>query len=250
VPGVGPEGRGQQYSESGKLKYDGEWQNGYHHGQGKSYNAAGELEHEGLHSKHGRYVGDWVPGIGPHGSGKLYTRLCVSQLCHDQWCIPIYLYFLSYDGDWKHGYREGLGREYENYLQYSCEGAATTTSNMVYEGLWKRDRPDGQGKRYFTTYDYDHRGIGTKVHYVIYDGEWQDGRRCGHGIEYETAGMVAYEGEWKDDERNGYGKEYSYHTLKYEGCWVDGFPNGYGIQYTKSGVKYGSYHKGERLRVY
>jgi len=49
-------GKGKEYSDSGQLKFEGEFLNGKRNGKGKEYNYKGELEFEGEYLDGQRFI--------------------------------------------------------------------------------------------------------------------------------------------------------------------------------------------------
>lgn len=126
--------------------------------------------------------------------------------------------FYSYDGTWKDGKMQGMGR-------YLFEDGCT------YEGSFNNNRPDGEG-------------VANYPHGQVYDGEWQNGQYYGKGT-YTTKDGVRYEGDFVFGRRHGKGKISYPSGLTYEGDFFDGKPHGRGIMKSKlTGWAYdGSFEK-------
>jgi antitoxin component YwqK of YwqJK toxin-antitoxin module len=102
-------------------------------------------------------MGDWKPGIGPDGHGKLYEFDTE--------------YDIYYDGEWKDGNRHGYGKQYHCYFRGILE----------YEGEWQGGKYHGYGKQY-----NEQSGA------LIYEGIWARGIRHGYGISYDAGGVPSY----------------------------------------------------------
>ena len=75
------------YDKNGKLRYDGEWQDGKWHGEGKEYHRNGNL----------LYKGEWQYGW-YHGQGKSYHKNNKIQ----------------YEGEWQHNTLYRKVKDYDN----------------------------------------------------------------------------------------------------------------------------------------
>lgn len=80
-----------------------------------------------------------------------------------------------YDGEFVHGKREGMGREYDEY------------GKVCYHGEWKNDVREGNGTEYICGQ-------------IVYDGEWKNDKANGFGRSFDAEGEILYEGLWENDE--------------------------------------------------
>ncbi|HZG87167.1 stalk domain-containing protein [Paenibacillus sp.] len=176
-----PDGTGV-WKKDGFIVYEGEFRGGAPHGAGKLYRG-GELLYEGAF-KQGRaegvgtiyaspdryYIGSLVRSV-PEGQGTLFAN-----------GRPLY------EGDWKAGFMDGAGK------QYDASGA------LVYEGEMHQGARNGFGVEYVD-------GL------PAYAGDWAFGEKTGRGKAFATGGEVAYSGGWKAGARHGDGYLYSRRTI-------------------------------------
>ena len=86
---------------------------------------------------------------------------------------------LIYEGEFKNGIIDGIGRDY--YNNGSC----------LFEGEFKNGKRNGKGKEYYLYYGN-----------LIFEGEYKDGFRHGRGKEYYF-GKLVFEGEYQYGYRIG-----------------------------------------------
>ena len=136
-------------------------------------------------------------------------------------------YNLLYEGEYRNGKKNGMGREYHNNYK------------TLYEGEYLNGERNGKGK------EFNDKGK------LIFEGDYINGKRWngngydinnniiytlknGNGIikEYNSNGTLKFEGEYLNGEKNGSGKEYNGDgELKFEGEYSNGKRNGFGIEY-------------------
>ncbi len=114
--------------------------------------------------------------------------------------------FYSYDGDWRHGKMQGMGK----YL---------FRDGLAYEGEFHNNRPEGKGR---TSY----------ADGQTYVGEWKAGRYEGKG-ESLSSGGSHYTGDFLFGRRHGRGVLTYASGLRYEGEFFDGRPHGRGVMASK-----------------
>ena len=184
-------GKGKEYYNKNKLKFEGEYLNGKIW-NGKGYNFEGNEEFE---IKNGKgyikvfnffgnltFEGDYIDGD-RNGKGKEFNRE----------------YTLIYEGEYLNGQRNGKGKEYNKF------------GELIYEGEYLKGKRNGKGK------EFDSEVI------LIFEGEYLKGERTGQGKNYDINGKLIYEGEYLNGERNGKGKEYDDNgKLIFEGEFVNG----------------------------
>ena len=101
-----------------------------------------------------------------------------------------------YDGEWKEGMMEGIGKclYAEDQAVYEGEwksnerfgkGTYVLPSCFVYEGEWKADMSNGQGKCVYDNGD-------------IYEGQWKNNQRHGKGTYTWRSDGSVHIGNWKD----------------------------------------------------
>jgi hypothetical protein len=142
----------------------------------------------------------------------------------------------KYEGFWKDGLLEGIGRFFSNdgnYYEGNFLKGVTTgfgiyihSDRTRYQGEWLNDQPHGKGKEFFPD--------GS-----VFEGIFVYGKKIGHCV-YSWADGSYYVGEILNDYFNGKGR-YSWSDGKlYEGEWKDNLLHGKGI------LKYpdGSYYDG------
>ena len=119
---------------------------------------------------------------------------------------------LVFEGDFIHGKRNGIGKEYNKKL------------NVIFEGEYKNGKRNGNGKEY----------IDNKLTFA---GEYKNGTRNGIGKLFYKDGKIQFKGEYKNGEKNGKGKEYNYGGgLRFIGHYVDGKRNGKGKEFLYAGL--------------
>jgi hypothetical protein len=172
------------YKKNIEVEYKGEIVNGMANGKGEA--------------KDGKlliYTGMWKDNLF-EGKGKFTSG------------------YLTYDGDWVAGKREGYG-EYSN-SNYS----GGVTFRTSYAGNWKDDVFSGKGKISLTN-------TGNSYDLETYEGEWLNGKRNGQGI--AKNGGRKWEGQWKDNALHGKGTYFQeYDGQQYVGDWYNGNKQGIG----------------------
>jgi hypothetical protein len=172
--------------------------------------------------------------------------------------------YVTFDGNFEKGIREGYGRSVEYYQEKVFgDGSITrynTAVSIVYEGLFKNDKHNGEG--YLAEYTKDQflvsiytgtftdgqiDGEGVLLLFAknkisaYYSGGWFKGKHHGIGIDSSQYGL--FMGEFKNGLRDGegteYWSEYSSETkvpvLRYTGKWKDNKKDGHGIEYDVKG---------------
>jgi len=176
-----PEGTGV-WKKDGFVVYEGEFRSGAPHGAGKLYRS-GELLYEGAFAQ-GRAEGAGTIYASPD---RYYIGALVRSLPEGQGTSfadgrPVY------EGDWKAGFMDGAGK------QYDASGA------LAYEGEMHQGARNGFGIEYVD---------GSPV----YAGDWTAGEKTGQGKAFDAAGETVYSGGWKAGARHGDGYLYSKRTI-------------------------------------
>ncbi|TXC85948.1 hypothetical protein FS935_19160 [Metabacillus litoralis] len=152
--------------------YEGEYSNGFMHGQGRSFNNSSY------------YEGDWINGE-RNGQGVELQDMGLISIKYDgEWkddlengqgimTIKFLWVEMKYEGELKDGNREGYGKFIDR-------------AGNIYEGEWLNDAPNGKGKSTLTNGD-------------TYEGEFKDWQRQGYGKAVLNDGEVL-EGNWVEDE--------------------------------------------------
>jgi hypothetical protein len=180
---------------------EGEWLNGWLHGQGTYTYANGD-----------KYVGEYKDG---NKSGKgTYTFAngdkYVGEYKDDKPNGQGTYYFLA-DNQFKGNKYVG---EFKDGI-YSGQGTYTHANGDKYIGEYKDNKPNGQGTYTFANGDK-------------YIGEYKDNKANGQGT-YTFANGDKYVGEYKDNMPNGQGTYTKANVGKYIGTFKDGMYNGQGI---------------------
>jgi hypothetical protein len=178
LEGTPEQGRGKFFhGEGSKLMiYEGEFQNGYFHGQGISQDHGAGCCYEGEFLRgaaHGRGSCKWDQGweyVGEWRMDKRHGRGKCRQLVDEGGEV--------YNGEWKDDKWDGHGT-----LLFAGGGK--------YTGGFRRDKLHGQGKYEFAD--------GS-----VYCGDFQNDLRHGHG-EMTYVDGLRYVGEWRDNWRDGKG---------------------------------------------
>ena len=119
---------------------------------------------------------------------------------------------LLFEGDFIHGKKNGIGKEYNKKL------------NVIFEGEYKNGKRNGNGKEY----------IENKL---TFEGEYKNGLRNGIGKLFYKDGSLQFKGEYKNGEKNGKGTEYNYGGgLRFIGHYLDGKRNGKGKEFLNAGL--------------
>jgi hypothetical protein len=209
LEGTREQGRGKFcYGEGSKLMiYEGEFQNGYFHGQGISQDHGAGCSYEGEFLRgaaHGKgrckwdqgweYVGEWRMDK-RHGRGK-----CRQLVDHGG---------EVYDGEWKDDKWDGHG-----VLLFAGGGK--------YTGSFRRDKLHGQG-----TYEFADGSV--------YCGSFQNDLRHGHG-EMTYVDGLRYVGEWLDNWRNGKGTIFYSDGSTFRGKFNEDEKDGTGYLHLPDGI--------------
>jgi hypothetical protein len=197
-------GLGKHYANNGRLIYEGEFEKDKYHGNGIYF--VGDNIYKGRFSDGSFVYGQQITkekliyegnliGVQYHGVGKLYKHG-----------------YLSYEGEFFYGEKNGIGKEF--YIN----------GIISYEGQMKN------GKR---------EGIGTSFHAngeKNYEGEYKFGRPHGKGKYYNYKGRLIYDGSYEYGEKQGEGKLYFSNGDYYSGKFMKGDFH-YGSIFNKNGDK-------------
>lgn len=179
-------GRGRVFDPAGRLVYDGPLAGGVYEGADARVYQNGALVYEG----------EMAGGL-YHGEGRRVDPAdgTVSE------------------GQFVRGRLEGRGRE------YSAGGA------LLREGSFARDLLDGQGV------EYGPDGLPLR------EGSFSAGLLHGQGVEYSPGGTPRYEGQFRRGEYHGQGTLYdgAGELPRYQGGFVRGLPLGLGTLFHPSG---------------
>ena len=158
-----------------------------------------------------------------------------------------------YEGEFKEGMREGIGK-----MTYTDPGHSVLwfpETEGVYEGYWKQDTRHGKGTmtwpnglKYEGNFKKDrrHEVVGTMyfVNGNIYEGEWMEELMHGRG-RFTTPDGKEYRGRFFSGDFAGEGLLTFPNGNKYEGQVKNMVPEGQGKLYMTSGNKYcGEFEKG------
>ncbi len=155
----------------------------------------------------------------PHGS----VLSSLQQICHDSEtskefadAYQNWVNFVTYEGMFKDGRRDGSGNEYALDLARNVSFAPLiplpdvekVEFDSVTVGNFKGEEPNGECRVY----------IGS---YLWYEGEMKDGKMDGYGREYYShSDVIEYEGYYKNDMRHGEGTSYDTEgNVEYSGKW-------------------------------
>ena len=251
-------GKGKEY-ETGRIIFEGNYLNGKRNGKGKEFGYCGGLIFEGEYlngKRNGRgkefaddkiiYEGDYLNDLKWNGKGYDEDGNKIYEFKEGKGIIKEYGYydFLSFEGEYSNGLRNGNGKEYYENDNVRFEGE-------YLNGLkWNGKGYDEDGNKIYELKD----GKGLIKEYNIngllyFEGEYINGKRNGKGIEYR--GIPPYkffEGEYSDGKRNGKGKEYyEFGNVSFAGELTNGLKNGKGKAYYENGKLY---FEGEYLYDY
>ena len=152
---------------------------------------------------------------------------------------------LLFEGEYKDGKRNGIGKEYNIYKELS------------FEGEYLNGKRNGKGKEYY------YKGE------IKFSGEYLDGKRWngimynkingknytgvlgkGKGFleDFDFFGDKIFEGQFINGERNGQGKEYKLHNIIFAGEYKNGKRHGMGKNFFKDGkvIFNGLYKEGKK----
>ncbi len=187
------------YSSLNQLIYAGNFKKGRFNGYGASFCAQTEDV---------RYTINFVDDL--IANKKLSTEYRTQAIAYLR-------AFVTYDGDWKDGKKNGEGNIFEI-------SAFIIDKREALDGYWggpcypisvhvseiKDEVEHGEVKVYSN-------GL------ISYDGEMKNGKKHGDGIDYYSNGQVLYDGHWKNGKHDGKGKYYNEDgSLIYDGKWEDG----------------------------
>lgn len=247
------EGYGEEF-RFGVCVYRGFWKDNMHHGLGELMNEEGDLLYRGEFQKN-EYEGMGILHInekeiltGEFHHGWIVEGIHQSKYPNGQIC---------YDGHYKRGLRNGVGKEYSMEGECVYEGCfldnkkygngTLFTSTSSLEGSFVDDVFDGEVKEYSLNHvllsvtSYDH-GVQcsqgtfyTEDGYLLYEGGVLNGQYYSHGILYYPGGGIHYDGEFIDGMFSGYGQLYNKEgDLEYIGEFKKGMKDGHGKEYTSS----------------
>ena len=204
-------GKGKEYYETnGKIFFYGTYLNGKRHGIGKEYHLNGKIKFEGEYSN-----GYKIEGKGYSQEGKL--ELIFGRDGEGREYYPNEGK-LSFKGTYLDGKRHGKGIEYYSSGEIKFEGEYSNGYKIEGKGynyfgkiIFELER-NGKGKEYDI--------IGK----LKYEGEFLNGKRNGKGKEYNLVnGKLKYEGEYKEDLLHGKVKKYDNNgNIIFEGEYKEG----------------------------
>ncbi|CAG9315018.1 unnamed protein product [Blepharisma stoltei] len=233
--------------------YQGEFCNGYRHGNGTL-----------ITPNNDKYVGSWElghrsgRGICTYADGSEYNGEWQNDLEHGQG-TKTWKNGDIYIGGFKNGSREGLGEmiydsKMKNYKgewinnRKEGKGVLKVTDDYEYEGEWVDDFPDGSGikkwiksknvyKGEFCYGNMTGKGIMSYGNGDYYEGDWRDSMRHGETGIFVFEGGV-YTGSWNNDKWHGEGKLALPDKSCYQGLFREGLRDGYGTLETNEGCTY------------
>lgn len=139
-----------------------------------------------------------------------------------------------YEGEWKSGKREGLGKKINTDKSFYIGnwkdskkhgfGIFVWEDGTRYEGGWKEDKYDGFGRKAWENKD-------------VYEGNWLDDKKHGHGI-YIWGSGDKYEGQWESDIQSGEGTMLWAGGDKYVGGFKNNMFEGKGVYFYEVGDRY------------
>ncbi|MDF2960390.1 MAG: RspH10B [Paenibacillus sp.] len=209
-----PETEGKLYYPDGKLKYEGQLDNGHMNGKGKLYREDGTLWYDA------EFVNDEVKGWGTiYFDGFSRGRDRAGETGIGQFAQGRPHGYVRYFDD--SGYMQ-----YEGYVQqgiFNGKGKYYIENQLIYEGEFKNNLYHGYGKYY----------IGGKLHF---EGNYVENGREGWGKEYDKTGRVLREGEYKNHYLNGKGiVYYPSGAIRLDGQFVNDRAHGPGKAYDEQG---------------
>ena len=202
-------GKGKEYYENGKLKFEGEYINGLRNGKGVEYYDNGTL----------KFVGEYLNDNQWNGEGYYSKYGNIYNLKEGKGFIKEYFNEQKiFEGEYKNGEKNGYCKEYYKDGMIKFEG------QYFYGKKWTGDGYDAnnnikykikEGRGYVKTYFY-------YTARLLFEGEYINGEINGKGKEYDENGRIKYEGEYLNGLRNGKGKEYYKTFLIFEGVYLYG----------------------------
>ena len=121
--------------------------------------------------------------------------------------------FVSFEGEYINGKRNGKGKEYSILGYYGVYSKEDIFSKLAFNGEYLNGKKwNGKWKEY-----HDDGKI-------RFDGEYVNGEINGKAKEYNTAGNLEFSGEYYNGKRwNGKFNEFNFdNTIKYRGEYIDG----------------------------
>ena len=247
-------GRGKEYDENGKLKFEGEFFNGKII-EGTGYDDKGiinlRLEKNGKGEEYYdngniKFEGEYLNGKRWNGKGYSPKRQIIYELKNGKGKVKEYnnQNELLFYGEYINGKRNGKGKEYYSsyYNRIKFEGEYFNGKKWNGKGY----NPSGEkvytiknGKGYIKEYK---NGI------LILEGEYSNGEINGRGKEYNSEGTLIFKGIYLNTLKNGFGEEYyELHKIKFEGEYKHGKRNGKGKEYQKGNIVFeGEYINNKR----
>ena len=230
-------GKGKEYYY-GNLNYEGEFSKGKRNGKGKDYDEKGNIVFEGEYLNGKRWNGkaagyDRWNGIkklfeidyikGKKWNGKIFDEKdnIICEIINGNGIFKEYDKdnYISFEGEYKNGERNGKGKEYN------------WSGGLIFEGEYLNGKRNGKGK------EYKYNGT------ILFEGEYLNGKRNGKGKEYDESGNIIFEGIYLNGKRwNGNGYDNNHNKI-YE--LING--NGHVIDYYDGKIKFeGNYLYGEK----
>ena len=237
-------GFGELFSDEGRLVYRGEFQKGVFEGKGiyfindREY-IKGEFTSgvicDGIHTSY-YLMKDEITEV-----SRKTRELLSSQIC--------------YEGYYKRGMRNGIGKEYDEegkLLYEGCfydnvrygDGILYMSNGRSLEGSFVDGILDGEVREYSSTHallsvityhrdsQLNQGQFFTEEGYLLYDGGVMNNQYYSHGILYYPGGHIRYDGEFLDGLFNGYGQLYNTEgDLVYIGEFRKGMREGHGKEY-------------------
>lgn len=194
----------------GRVRYEGEVEQGSCTGRGRVFDPGGQLVYDGPLAG-GVYEG---ADARVYQNGALvYEGEMADGLYHGEGRRVDPASGVVSEGQFVRGRLEGRGRE------YSAGGA------LLREGSFARDLLDGQGV------EYGPDGLPLR------EGSFSAGLLHGQGVEYSPGGTPRYEGQFRRGEYHGQGTLYdgAGELPRYQGGFVRGLPLGLGTLFHPSG---------------
>lgn len=163
-------GEGKEYSEDGKLIYEGNYLDSKFEGHGTRY------------YNDGKYIGEWKNDK-RNGKGIFYN---------DKGKI-------SYDGQWKDDKFNGTGTYYwENGNKYSgdyIDGVRSGKGTYIWASGYYLIGEFKEGKFHGNCIEYYKDGK------IAFEGEYKNGKADGYGKLYDKDGKIKFEGQYKNGEK-------------------------------------------------
>ena len=148
--------------------------------------------------------------------------------------------YLSYEGEYLNGLRNGKGKDYyyahifegEYYNEHRLKGKYFLNGKLEYEGEFLFGKKyNGKGYDSFGNITYElNNGTGKVKEYnecdmegkSYFEGEYLNGLKSGKGKIYNNEGILIFEGNFLNGQKNGKGKEFNKDgQLIFEGDYFD-----------------------------